>query len=102
MLSNSASRAFVAANENKLTQLSHLCVLVGALNETCKARGNSKYSSSNINSDTSLTKFQIFLNKLAQICDSQKGGATMTAMVCSKKPRALNTSSAPTPEKNRA
>lgn len=73
-----------APGQSKLEQLSHLCILLAALNETCKVMGTTQFSSGNFCGDGSLSSFQVFLNKLAQICDTQKGGDTMTALACLK------------------
>lgn len=77
-----ASDSVTDISREKLTQLAYLCVLLGAINETCKSMENRTYSSGNQNCDTSLTEFQIFLNLLAQILDTQKGNTTITALAC--------------------
>ena len=73
-------------NAESLTQFSHLCVLLRALNETYKKTENSGYSPGGVNNDKSLTPFQQVLNKLAQACDTQKGGSTVTALACLNEP----------------
>lgn len=75
-----AAYSLLDDHREKLTQLTHLCVLLGALNETCKSIENRKYSSGSPHQDASLTKFQIFLNMLAQILDTRKGNTTITAL----------------------
>ena len=64
------------------TQLSYLCILLTAINETCKVIAGVAYGSGGSKSDNALTEFQVFLGKLSQVCDSQKGGNTVTALVC--------------------
>lgn len=61
-----------------------LCVVLHAVNETCKSRGEIQYASGETLSDASLTDYQKFLCKLAQVCDSTKGGSTITALVALK------------------
>ncbi|KAK2611938.1 hypothetical protein QQS21_002044 [Conoideocrella luteorostrata] len=78
----SASDSLLDNSPEKLTQLTYLCVLLGALNETYKSIENRKYSSGSPIRDVSLTKFQVFLNLLAQILDTRKGNTTITALAC--------------------
>ncbi|KAH7363545.1 hypothetical protein B0T11DRAFT_353880 [Plectosphaerella cucumerina] len=68
----------------KDVQLVYLCTLRTAANESCRDMNNIKYASGNSNADHHLTPFQIFLCKLAQICDTRRGGDTITAMVALK------------------
>lgn len=68
----------------KEVQLILLCCLLLAVDKSCKALRNVKYVSGNTTSDRRLSPFQIFLNKLALICDQQRGGNTVTALVALK------------------
>lgn len=81
--------SFNASVEEKLAQLQHLCVLLAAANEACKVRSDVKYASGTADADKSksLPDFQRFLCKLAQICDTQKGGKTITGLVCLRSPQ---------------
>lgn len=84
MNSSSIHRVTVPLNEDTLERLSHLCLLLVAINEACKKRERIAYIPGKGAKDKTLTEFQKFLNKLAMICDTRKGdhGATVTALVC--------------------
>ncbi|KAF4996128.1 hypothetical protein FGRMN_4678 [Fusarium graminum] len=58
-----------------------LCIVLQAVNETCKQRTDIRYSSGSGCSDASLTDFQKLVCKMAQILDSEKGGNRATALV---------------------
>ena len=68
----------------KEVQLILLCCLLLSVDKSCKALHNVKYVSSNTTRGRRLHPFQIFLNKLALICDQQRGGNTITALVALK------------------
>jgi hypothetical protein len=76
-----APRIPVLLKEEKLLCLVSLCILLVAINEACKAKNHVTYSSGHTDHDSRLTDYQNFLCKLAQICDIQKGGDTVTALV---------------------
>lgn len=82
MSSISTSYNPVAPKANLSSQLAHLCVLQAAANWACKVRSDVKYASRDSVWDQSLNDFQKFLCKLAQVCHSEKGGKTMTALAC--------------------
>jgi hypothetical protein len=83
-------------NEQSSLQLTCLFTILGAINETCKGITGSEFSSGEGPSNGSDSPssgppsagggrgptFPVFLNKLAQICDSKKGGDTVTALIC--------------------
>ncbi|KZL80874.1 hypothetical protein CI238_01917 [Colletotrichum incanum] len=71
----------VGPTNGKVVQLFYLCSLFAAVNESCKDMNNITYSSANSDNDRAPTPFQVFLCKLAQICDTEKGGDTITALV---------------------
>ncbi|KAM3475002.1 hypothetical protein MY5147_003985 [Beauveria neobassiana] len=66
----------------KERQLACLSLLYEAVNETCRAGAEAAYSSGVAGQEESLSDTETFLCKLAQICDSQKGGDTITALAC--------------------
>ncbi|KGQ05513.1 hypothetical protein BBAD15_g9260 [Beauveria bassiana D1-5] len=66
----------------KERQLACLSLLYEAVNETCRAGAEATYSSGVAGQEESLSDTETFLCKLAQICDSQKGGDTITALAC--------------------
>jgi hypothetical protein len=68
----------------KDAQLVYLCILRIAANESCRDMNNIKYASGNSNAEYNLTPLQVFLCKLAQICDTRRAGETITAMVALK------------------
>ena len=68
---------------DKETQLACLSFLYEAVNETCRAGADVTHSSG-FEYHENLSSTEIFLGKLAQICDSKRGGETITAVVCLK------------------
>lgn len=78
------NRTSVASSEDQQRQYQCLCIVFQAVNETCKTRSDIKYASGDTCSDASLTEYEKFLCKLAQVCDSAKGGDTITALVALK------------------
>ncbi|KAK1977109.1 hypothetical protein LZ30DRAFT_753056 [Colletotrichum cereale] len=72
------------STNDKDLQLFYLSSLFGAVNESCRKINNVTYSSGNSPGHRVLSPFQIFLCKLAQICDTEKGGDTITALVALK------------------
>ncbi|GKT78881.1 hypothetical protein ColTof4_11304 [Colletotrichum tofieldiae] len=72
------------STDRKNLQLFYLNTFFTAVNESCKQMNNIVYSSANFDNDRNPTLFQAFLCKLAQICDSEKGPNTITALVALK------------------
>lgn len=66
---------------DKQKQLACLGILLSAATDACKEKSQSRYSSG-AGGDSTLSPTQIFLCKLAQVCDSQRRGKTATALVC--------------------
>lgn len=83
-MESTIKRVPVPIDESKLVEFQNLCIVFTAVNETCKARNEIKYSSGDSTNDVSLTEMQKFLCKLAQVCDTRKGGDTITALVALK------------------
>ncbi|KAH7270899.1 hypothetical protein B0J15DRAFT_483678 [Fusarium solani] len=71
-------------------RLVSLCILLVAANEACKAKGPASYSSGQTDPDSRLTEYEKFLCKLAQVCDIQKGGDTVTALTVLAGPQGPN------------
>lgn len=71
---------------DKETQLACLSFLYEAINETCRASADVTHSSGLACPEENLSDTEIFLCKLAQICDSKRGGDTITAVACLKGP----------------
>ncbi|EFQ30144.1 uncharacterized protein GLRG_05288 [Colletotrichum graminicola M1.001] len=71
----------MAYTNEKDRQLFYLSSLFGAVNESCKKMNNVTYSSGDSRGDRILSPFRSFLCKLAQVCDAEKGGDTVTALV---------------------
>jgi hypothetical protein len=72
----------VPINPDKLKLLYEAIVLEQALVEVCKARQADYHKPPNQRSSSSssnIEAFQGFLDKLAQVCDNQRGGKTVTA-----------------------
>jgi hypothetical protein len=61
-----------------------LCIVLQAVNETCKRMGDNSTSFGSTCSDAPLTDFQKALCKLAQTLDSEKGGNCVTALAVLK------------------
>ncbi|KAM3458995.1 hypothetical protein MY3296_000142 [Beauveria thailandica] len=72
----------MTSTTDKERQLACLSLLYEAVNETCRAGTEAAYSSGVAGQEESLSDTETFLCKLAQICDSQKGGDTITALAC--------------------
>ncbi|KAM3511638.1 hypothetical protein MY11210_004722 [Beauveria gryllotalpidicola] len=72
----------MTSTTEKERQLACLSLLYEAVNETCRAGAEAAYSSGVAGQEESLSDTETFLCKLAQICDSQKGGDTITALAC--------------------
>lgn len=70
--------------EDKNVLLIQLCVLLYAINKSCQALRGIPYTSGDPENERGLNSFQLFLCKLAQICDTNKGGDTITALVALK------------------
>lgn len=83
-MSSPASSGSLNADDEQLIQLLYLGTLHAAANKTCKDRNNIKYASGVANQAASLPEMEKFFCKLAQICDTRKGGTTVTALVCLK------------------
>ncbi|KAK2024326.1 hypothetical protein LX32DRAFT_643726 [Colletotrichum zoysiae] len=65
----------------KALRLFYLSSLFCAVNDSCREMNNITYSSGDHRGDRVLSPFQKFLCKLAQVCDAEKGGDTITALV---------------------
>jgi hypothetical protein len=83
-MSSPASSSSLDTSDDQLIQLLYLGTLHAAINETCKERNNIKYASGTANPAASLPELEKFLCKLALICDTTKGGTTVTSLVCLK------------------
>ncbi|KAI5459692.1 hypothetical protein BGZ63DRAFT_425661 [Mariannaea sp. PMI_226] len=83
-MTSSTSRTPTTLGNEQQRQYQRLCILHRAVNEVCKTRSDVKYASGDSCSDASLTDYQKFLCKLAQVCDSEKRGGTVTALVVLK------------------
>ncbi|KAJ6785230.1 hypothetical protein PWT90_05108 [Aphanocladium album] len=71
----------MTSSEEKERQLACLSFLYEAINETCRSGDAIAHHSEPAGLEENLLPTEIFLCKLAQICDSQKGGDTITAVV---------------------
>jgi pantothenate kinase len=78
----------MATTNVKTTQLVYLCSLFDAVNKNCKEMKNITYTSgeSDTINDRDLDDFQVFLCKLAQICDTITG---LVALKAANGPRYL-------------
>ncbi|KAJ3540883.1 hypothetical protein NM208_g4859 [Fusarium decemcellulare] len=74
----------MAVNNEQQKQYRCLCIVLQAVNETCKTRSDIRYASSSTCSDAFLTGYQKLLCKLAQLLDNEKGGDSITALVALK------------------
>ncbi|KAF4960505.1 hypothetical protein FGADI_912 [Fusarium gaditjirri] len=83
-MSSSVDQASVALSDKQQRQYQCLCILLQAVNETCKYRSDIRYSSGKSNSDARLTDYQKFICKMAQILDNEKGGDSVTALIVAK------------------
>jgi hypothetical protein len=83
-MSSPASSSSLDTSDDQLIQLLYLGTLYAAINETCKERMNIKYASGTANPAASVPELEKFLCKLALICDTTKGGTTVTSLVCLK------------------
>ncbi|KAL4724749.1 hypothetical protein ACLX1H_008194 [Fusarium chlamydosporum] len=85
-MSSSTNQTVMALNSEQQKKYQCLCIVLQAVNETCKVRKDIRYSSGSSCSDASLTDFQKLLCKMAQILDSEKGGNCATALVALQGP----------------
>lgn len=76
----------MTSSTDKETQLACLSSLYEAVNETCRAGADVTHSSGPACHEENLSDTETFLCKLAQVCDSKKGGDTITAIACLKSP----------------
>ncbi|KAF5967430.1 hypothetical protein FCOIX_11951 [Fusarium coicis] len=83
-MSSSNNQASKALNSEQQRQYQCLCILVQAVNETCKHRSDIRYSSGKSRSYALLTEFQKLSCKIAQILDNEKGGDSVTALIVAK------------------
>lgn len=83
-MSSSANQTSEALNSKQQRQYQCLCILLQAVNETCKHRSDIRYSSGKSQSDALLTDYQKFICKMAQILDNEKGGDSATALIVAK------------------
>lgn len=72
------------AIENKAVQLAYVNILFKAVNASCRQMHGITYTSSDRDDERVLSPFETFLCKLAQICDTKKGGDTIASMVALK------------------
>ncbi|KAH8175138.1 hypothetical protein LIA77_06557 [Sarocladium implicatum] len=66
--------------EKKAIQLAYVTSLFTAVNKSCRQMNGITYASGNADNERVLPPFETFLCKLAQICDTEKGGDTSTGM----------------------
>ncbi|PNP61061.1 hypothetical protein FNYG_14149 [Fusarium nygamai] len=83
-MSSSNNQASKALNSKQQRQYQCLCILLQAVNETCKRRSDIRYSSGKSRSYALLTEFQKLICKIAQILDNEKGGDSATALIVAK------------------
>jgi hypothetical protein len=83
-MSSSNNQASKALNSKQQRQYQCLCILLQAVNETCKLRSDIRYSSGKSRSYALLTEFQKLICKIAQILDNEKGGDSATALIVAK------------------
>ncbi|KAK1995943.1 hypothetical protein LX36DRAFT_692269 [Colletotrichum falcatum] len=72
------------STNEKALQLFYISSLFGAVNESCRKMNNITYSSGDPRAHHVPSPLQAFLCRLAQVCDSEKGGGTITALVALK------------------
>lgn len=84
MPSATSQRASADAEPDRIIQLVYLCAVHTAVNQSCKALNDIAYTSGDPVNERHINRLQIFLCKLAQICDIKKGGDTITALVALK------------------
>jgi hypothetical protein len=72
--------------EMKTSQLSCLFALQDAANKTWKDVAGSTPNAYRSDGDQSLTPFQKYLCKLAEVAQTEKGGETISALVCLRHP----------------
>lgn len=65
-------------------QLAYVNSLFTAVNKSCRQMNDISYTSGGTDDERVLSPFETFLCKLAQICDTKKGGDTITGMVALK------------------
>ncbi|KAF5620327.1 uncharacterized protein FTJAE_11684 [Fusarium tjaetaba] len=83
-MSSSNNQASKALNSKQQRQYQCLCILLQAINETCKLRSDIRYSSGKSHNYALLTEFQKLTCKIAQILDNEKGGDSATALIVAK------------------
>ncbi|KAF5677153.1 hypothetical protein FDENT_9276 [Fusarium denticulatum] len=83
-MSSSNNQASEALNSKQQRQYQCLCILLQAVNETCKHRSDIRYSSGKSHSDARLTDYEKLICKMAQILDNEKGGDSVTALIVAK------------------
>ncbi|RBA09766.1 hypothetical protein FPRO05_05702 [Fusarium proliferatum] len=83
-MSSSNNQASEALNSKQQRQYQCLCILLQAVNETCKHRSDIRYSSGKSRGYALLTDFQKAICKIAQILDNEKGGDSATALIVAK------------------
>lgn len=71
-------------NNKQQRQYQSLCIVLQAINETCKHRSDMRYSSGSRCSDSRLTDYEKFTCKMAQSLDIEKGGSSATALIVLK------------------
>jgi hypothetical protein len=68
----------------EVTQLAYVNSLFTAVNKSCRQMNGITYASGDSDDGRVLSPFETCLCKLAQICDTKKGGDTITSMVALK------------------
>ncbi|KAH7232937.1 hypothetical protein BKA59DRAFT_559904 [Fusarium tricinctum] len=83
-MSSYSNQTPMALEIEQQRQYQCLCIVLQAVNETCKRMGDNSTSFGSTCSDAPLTDFQKALCKLAQTLDSEKGGNCVTALAVLK------------------
>ncbi|KAH6960225.1 hypothetical protein DER45DRAFT_611163 [Fusarium avenaceum] len=83
-MSSSINRTTMGLNNKQQRQYQSLCIVLQAVNETCKHRSDMRYSSGSSCSDSRLTDYEKFICKMAQSLDIEKGGNSATALIVLK------------------
>ncbi|KAF4451674.1 hypothetical protein F53441_5353 [Fusarium austroafricanum] len=83
-MTTSVNQKTMSLSNEQQRQYQCLCIVLQAVNETCKQMSDIRYSSGSSCSDALLTDFQKFTCKMAQILDNVKGGNSATALIIAK------------------
>ncbi|KAI9149077.1 hypothetical protein HJFPF1_11124 [Paramyrothecium foliicola] len=74
----------VLSGAEKAAQIYHISTLSLAIKSACKVNANDVYRAGPGSNEAALASYPMFLQKLAQICDFQKGGGTEIALTALK------------------